>query len=192
MKFGGMAEAVEALRRGGVVLSPTETVVGLLADEPGLDKVRRMKGRDGEKPIALLCPSREAAFAVGDTVSPLAVKLGELYWPGPLTLVLNRIGGGTIGVRVPDHTVVQELLSNYGDNLYATSANLSGEPAVRALEDVEPKLRESVDLILEGVAGIGTASAVVDLTGDRSHLLRSGGGLTAEKLEDIFDRLNHY
>lgn len=182
MRSGDIEKAVEVLVAGGVVLSPTETVVGLLAAEAGLGRIRAMKGRDAGKPIALLCASPKEALAFSKTVSPLAAKLAELYWPGPLTLVLNRAGGGTIGVRVTDHTIIQDLLGAYGSPLYATSANLSGEPAPRALEDVDPQLRESVDLILEGPGGGGTASAVVDLTGGEPNLIRSGGGLTEKKL----------
>lgn len=191
MRLGGVEEAVRALSKGGVVLSQTETVVGLLADEPGLDKIREMKGRDSNKPIALLCASSKDALAFSEAASPLAAKLAELYWPGPLTLVLNRVGGGTIGVRVPDHAVVQELLLNYGSPLYATSANLSGDPAPRSLEEVNPRLCESVDVILEGATGVGMASAVVDLTRPIPRLLRAGGGLTEEKLVDLVGEWEH-
>lgn len=190
-KLGGIEEAVEVLLVGGVVLSPTETVVGLLAAEAGLDRIRAMKGRDAGKPIALLCTSSKDALAFGEIVSPLAAKLAELYWPGPLTLVLSRADGGTIGLRVPDHKLVRELLRAYGNPLYATSANLSGEPAPRTLEDVDPRLRESVDLILEGPGGGGTASAVVDLTGDKPNLIRAGGGLTKEKLARLAEGWEH-
>ena len=182
MKFGGVREAVNALRNGGVVLIPTETVVGLVSAEAGLGRVQEIKGRDPGKPIALLCATEEEAFAQSSGVSPLAEKLAELYWPGPLTLVLERIGGGNIGVRVPDHPKIRDLLAAYGGPLYATSANLSGAPAPGTLEEVGSEVREAVDIIVEGEPGGGVASAVVDLTGDRPCLLRSGGGLTEEEL----------
>ncbi len=182
MKPGSVAEAVEALRDGGVLLIPTETVVGLVAAEDGLGRIREIKGRDPGKPIALICASEEEAFASSKSVPQLADKLAELYWPGPLTLVLERIGGGTIGVRVPDHPTVRDLLLAYGGPLHATSANLSGAPAPRSLEEVDPRVREAVDVIVEGVGGGGVASAVVDLTGPEARLIRAGGELTNEKL----------
>ena len=185
MKSAGIEEAVKVLLAGGVILSPTETVVGLLAAEAGLERIRTMKGRDAGKPIALLCASPNDALAFGAYVPPLVKKLAELYWPGPLTLVLNRVGGGTIGLRVPDHTIIQELLAAYGNPLYATSANLSGEPAPRTLEEVDSRLRETADVILEGAPGGGMASAVVDLTEDKPKLIRSGEGLTEEKLAHL-------
>lgn len=185
MKFGGVREAVEALRAGGVVLIPTETVVGLVSAEAGLERIQEIKGRDPGKPIALICASEEEAFASCKDVPQFAVKLAGLYWPGPLTLVLERIGGGTIGVRVPDHPTVRDLLLAYGGPLYATSANLSGAPAPRSLEEVDPRVREAVDVIVEGEGGGGVASAVVDLTGPEARLLRAGGGLTGEKLRRL-------
>ncbi len=182
MKFGGVQKAVEALRNGGVVLIPTETVVGLVAAEAGLGRVQEIKGRDPGKPIALLCTSGEEAFACSEKVSPLAEKLAETYWPGPLTLVLERVGGGTIGVRVPDHPTVRDLLVAYGGPLYATSANLSGVPAPRSLEEVDRRVCEAADVIVEGAPGGGVASAVVDLTRRKARLIRAGGGLTDEEL----------
>lgn len=182
MKVGGIREAVDALRNGGTVLIPTETVVGLVAAEAGLGRVQEIKGRDPGKPIALLCASVEEALACGENVSPLARRLAERYWPGPLTLVLERTGGGTIGVRVPDHPMAQGLLAYYGGTLYATSANLSGASSPRSLEEVDSRVREAVDVIVEGEAGGGVASAVVDLSGQEAWLIRAGGELTKEEL----------
>lgn len=182
MKFGGIQEAVEALREGGVVLIPTETVVGLVAAEAGLERVREIKGRDPDKPIALLCAIENEALSSCREVPPLGVKLAELYWPGPLTLVLKHASGGTIGVRVPDHPMVRDLLLAYGEPLYATSANLSGAPAPKSLEEVNARVREAVNVIVEGEPGGGVASAVVDLTGREARLIRAGSDLTDEKL----------
>ena len=129
MKTVTPRNAVAALRAGNVAIVPTETVVGLVAAESGFPRVREIKGRDADKPIALLCASAEEAFGLAANVPPLAKELAELYWPGPLTLVLDLPSGGTIGVRVPAGKVVRELLAAYGGPLYATSANPSGERA---------------------------------------------------------------
>jgi L-threonylcarbamoyladenylate synthase len=179
------AQAVQALRGGKVALVPTETVVGLVAAESGLRRIEQIKGRDPGKPIALLCASPEEAFALALSVPPLAKKLADLYWPGPLTLVLDHPGGGTVGVRVPAGPVVQEILAAYGEPLYATSANLSGEPAPKRLEEVEPRVSEVVDLIVDGEPGSGEASAVVDLSGGKVRLLRATGDLTDDTLSHL-------
>jgi L-threonylcarbamoyladenylate synthase len=176
------AEVAGALRRGAVALVPTETVVGLVAAEPGLRRIEQIKAREPGKPVALLCASVVDAFALAASVPPLARKLASLYWPGPLTLVLDHPGGGTVGVRVPASPVVRELLAAYGQPLYATSANLSGEPAPKGLEEVDPRVSEAVDLIVEGEPGSGEASAVVDLSEGQARLLRATEDLTQEKL----------
>jgi L-threonylcarbamoyladenylate synthase len=175
-------EAVEGLRSGNVALVPTETVVGLVASGSGLPRIREIKGRDANKPIALLCRSAEEAFALAANVPPLAVKLADLYWPGPLTLVLDLPSGDTIGLRVPAGPAVRELLQAYGGPLYATSANLSGEPARAAPEEVDPQVLEAVDIVVEGEKGSGEASAVVDLSKGGVQLLRPDSDLSAEKL----------
>ena len=178
-------EAVEALRDGEVALVPTETVVGLVAAESGLRRIHEIKGRDTDKPVALLCASAEEAFALAASVPPLAQRLADLYWPGPLTLVLDGGGGGTIGVRVPAGSAVREVLAAYGGSLYATSANLSGEPAPKGLEQVDPRVSEAVDLTVEGEPGSGEASAVIDLSGGRVWLLRATEDLSEDKLAQL-------
>jgi L-threonylcarbamoyladenylate synthase len=174
--------AAEGLRSGKVALVPTETVVGLVAAESGLPRVREIKGRDAGKPIALLCASAEEAFALAANVPPLALKLADLYWPGPLTLVLDLSSGETIGVRVPAGNTVRALLEAYGGPLYATSANLSGEPARAAPDEVDAQVLEAVDLVVGGEKGSGEASAVVDLSKARVQLLRPDSELSPEKL----------
>jgi L-threonylcarbamoyladenylate synthase len=180
-------EAVAALRAGNVALVPTETVVGLVAAESGLPRIREIKGRDANKPIALLCASAEEAFGLVANVPPLAENLAELYWPGPLTLVLELPSGETIGLRVPAGKAVRELLSSYGAPLYATSANLSGEPARAALDEVDPRVLEAVDVVVTGEPGTGEASAVVDLSKGKVRLVRSTRELSTQKLKSLAD-----
>ncbi len=95
-----------------------------------------------------------------------------MYWPGPLTLVLDRPGGGTVGLRVPAGSAVRDVLEAYGEPLYATSANPSGKPAPRALEDVDPAVRTAADFAVRGEPGSGEASVVVDLSEGKIRLLR--------------------
>ncbi len=180
--MGSAAEAAAVLRNGGVVLAPTETVVGLVASE--VRRLNEVKGSDPGKPLALLCASAEEAFSFAIDVPPLARALAEAHWPGPVTLVLNRDGGGTVGVRVPGGVVV-DVLRAYGGPLYATSANLSGRPAPRAIGEVDGRVLADVDLVLEGEPGSGEASAVVDLSGGEARLLRATAALTGERLRKM-------
>ena len=181
-------EAAVALRAGKVALVPTETVVGLVAAESGLPRVREIKGREADKPIAILCSSAEEAFALVEKVPPLARKLGEKYWPGPLTLVMDLPDGGTVGVRVPAGRTVREVLGAYGEPLFATSANLSGERDASSVESVDPRVLSAVDEVVEGEAGSGEASAVVDLSCGRVQLLRATKELTGDGLRRLWNQ----
>jgi len=181
MRAATPQEAAAAIREGAVALVPTETVVGLVASEAGLERIYEIKVRERGKPIALLCRSAEEAFSLAAKVPPLARTLADLYWPGPLTLVLDRPGGSTIGLRVPRGRV-RDVLDAYGGPLYATSANISGERDPRALDEVDPRVKEKVDVVVEGEPGGGQASAVVDLSGGGVRLLRAAEHLTEERL----------
>lgn len=182
MKPATPREAAELLREGKVGIVPTETVVGLVAGESGLSRLAGIKGRDPAKPIALLCTSAREAFGLAAHVPPVAERLAEAFWPGPLTLVLDARAGGTIGLRVPDHSTVRELLAGYGEPLYATSANPAGGPAPATLDEVDPGIAGDVDFVVEGEPGSGEASAVVDLSGGRTEILRPGAGLDGAAL----------
>jgi L-threonylcarbamoyladenylate synthase len=188
MKTVSPEEAAVALRAGKVALVPTETVVGLVAAEYGLPRVREIKGREPEKPIALLCASAEEAFGLAENVPPLARELAETYWPGPLTLVLDLPVAGTIGVRVPAGNSVRELLAAYGGPLYATSANLSGERDASSVGGVDARVLSAVDVVVEGEAGSGEASAVVDLSAGRTRLLRPTEELTEDRLRQLAEQ----
>ena len=181
-------EAASVLRGGGVVLVPTETVVGLVAAEAGA--LNDIKGSDPGKPLAMLCASAEEAFSLAAEVPPLARALADAYWPGPLTLVLGRRGGGTVGVRVPAGAVVG-VLRAYGGPLYATSANPSGGPAPRSLDAVDPDLVAVVDAVVGGEGGSGEASAVVDFSGEEPRVLRATERLTGETLRKMGRGLSH-
>ena len=182
MKMVSAGEAATVLLDGGVVLVPTETVVGLVAAEAGA--LNEIKGSDPGKPLAVLCASAEEAFSLVAEVPPLARALADAHWPGPLTLVLGRRGGGTVGVRAPTGAVV-DVLRAYGGPLYATSANPSGWPAPRSLGEVDPRVLAAVDLVVEGDPGSGEASAVVDLSGAEPRLLRATEALTGERLRKM-------
>lgn len=166
-------------------LVPTETVVGLVAGKTGLPRLPEIKGRDPNQPIALLCRSAKEALALAREVPPLARILADRFWPGPLTLVLDSGSGGTVGVRVPAHRVTLAVLAGYGEPLYATSANPSGKPAPRALEDVDPALRRATDFAVRGEPGSGEASAVVDLSEGKLLVLRPTAELTEERLSRL-------
>lgn len=179
---GSPQDAARALRAGKMVLVPTETVVGLLATKAR--PLNAAKNSDPDKPLTLLCASAERAFGLARTVPPLARTLAGRFWPGPLTLVLDLPYGGTVGVRVPGGKAT-EVLGALGEPVYATSANLSGEPAPASLRDVDPRVVRAADLMVLGDPGDGEPSAVVDLSGGRVRLLRPTRELSEEDLEKL-------
>ena len=174
--------AARALRGGGVLIVPTETVVGLIAAEAR--SLNGIKGSEPGKPLALLCASAEDAFSLAANVPQLARDLAARHWPGPLTLVLDGAAGKTVGLRVPAGAVA-DVLRAYGGPVYATSANLSGDPAPRSLSGVDPRVVDAADLMVEGEPGSGEASAVVDLSGGGVRLLRATKRITDETLRTM-------
>jgi tRNA threonylcarbamoyl adenosine modification protein (Sua5/YciO/YrdC/YwlC family) len=177
--------AVEAVRSGAVIGLPTDTVYGIGADPLNQQAVTRLfelKGRPEYKPIGLLVASVAQASEIGE-IEGDAVELARRHWPGALTLVVvpkvilaDWVGDQqqeTVGLRVPDHPLAIELLSQVGP-LAVTSANRSGEP--EAMSDVEARalFGDRIPIYLEGTSPGGEASTVVDASGARLAVLRQG------------------
>jgi len=178
----GLTRAAQLVRGGAVVAFPTDTVYGLGAaadDEVACQRIYHLKGRPVGLPLILMVAA-ESQLEGWVHVDSQAEGLMRRWWPGPLTLVLHAIGGGTLGVRIPKHKVALELLRSAGP-LMTTSANLHGrEPAMTA---AEAAALEGVVAVLDGgTAPGGTASTVVDLTGPEPHVLREGAISTPEVL----------
>ena len=189
----GRAAAVAALRAGGIVAMPTDTVygVGVALDAPdGLPRLFAAKDRPLDKAIVLLVADVEQVAAVG-VLSPAARVLAEKFWPGGLTLVLAQVPGGrlpavltggaaTIGVRIPDHECPRALARELGP-LPVTSANVSGQPAAGDAAGVLAQLGQRVDLVLDGgPARGGVPSTVVDCSGEAPRILRAGAIVAAD------------
>jgi len=178
----GLQRAAKMLRSGGVVAFPTDTVYGLGAsadDELASKRIYQIKGRPAGLPLILMVAAESQLEGLVH-VDSRAEAMMRRWWPGPLTLVLHAIGGGTLGVRIPKHKVALELLRHAGP-LMTTSANLHGEePAMSAAEAA--KLAGVMAVLDGGVAPGGTASSVLDLTGPEPHVLREGAIPTPELL----------
>ena len=182
-----LREAAEILRHRGLVAFPTETVYGLGAlalDPVAVARIYEAKGRPAANPIIVHAHNVAAARALVAVWPPLADRLAERYWPGPLTLVLPKsdavppvvtAGGPTVAIRVPKHSVALALLGAVGAPLAAPSANVSeGVSATRA-EHVLKSLDGRIELILDGdpTPG-GLESTVLDLSVSPPRILRPG------------------
>jgi L-threonylcarbamoyladenylate synthase len=193
-----IARAVEALRRGGLVAFPTETVYGLGADASNPDALRRLyavKGRPPRHPVIVHLADFDQLGDWARAVPPEAQKLAGAFWPGPLTLVLPRrrervpveVTGGldTVGLRVPDQPVALRLLRAFGRGIAAPSANRFGNVSPTTAADVRADLGADVDVILDGGrCAVGVESTIVDCSGDGLAILRLGG-LPREQVEEI-------
>lgn len=178
--------AALAIRRGGLVVLPTDTVYGLGADAFDPDAVAdllKAKGRGREMPPPVLISSPTTADALALALPGYARTLMEHFWPGPLTLVGKQqpslqwdLGDtrGTVAMRMPDHPVTLELLERTGP-LAVSSANLTGQPAATDAEQADEMLGEQVSVIIDaGESPGGEASTIVDVTGVQGRLLRRG------------------
>ena len=190
-------EAVEVLRRGGLVAFPTETVYGLGADAANPAAVGRIfavKGRPWNHPVIVHLAEATAIKAWAAEVPQDAWTLAEAFWPGPLTLILPRAphvpdavtgGAGTVGLRVPAQPLALELLDAFGGGIAAPSANRFGRVSPTSAAHVRADLGVDVDLVLDGGhCAIGVESTIVDLSRGVPRVLRLGG-IGVEALADV-------
>ncbi len=194
---GEIAQAAALLRQGRLVGMPTETVYGLAADASSADAVGRIfaaKGRPATHPVIVHVAGLEALPEWVAEVPEAARRLGEAFWPGPLTMVLRRsarvpdaVTGGqdTVAVRVPGHPVALALLRAFGGGLAAPSANRFGAVSPTRAEHVARDLDGVVAAVVDGGAcEVGIESTIVDLTGPVARVLRPGA-VTAEAMEAV-------
>jgi L-threonylcarbamoyladenylate synthase len=206
-----MADAAANLLAGGLVAFPTETVYGLGADACNADAVARIysvKGRPADHPLIVHVASMDGLDDWADDVPGYAISLARDFWPGPMTLVVERsalardfVTGwqDTVGVRVPNHPVALGLLEAFvkagGKGVAAPSANRFGNVSPTTAQAVSDELGDNLadgDQILDGGAcTIGVESTIIDCTGDAPRILRPGA-ITEEMIEhstglDVFD-----
>ena len=194
-QMGIMQKAAERLRAGGLVAVPTETVYGLAADASNAEAVAqiyRTKGRPDFNPLIVHVPSLEVAQQLAK-FNPLALKLAEIFWPGPMTLVLPKTeqcavtaavtaGLETIAIRCPKHPIMRELLDASNLNLAAPSANRSGGISPTTAEHVQDSLVSDQLMILDGgPCEQGLESTIVAVR-DKGYQILRPGPVTEEML----------
>ena len=190
--------AAETVLRGGVIAFPTDTLYGLgcsLFDVAAVEMVARLKRRDPSLAVISLIPEARQAYGLAVDVSPVAERLIQRFWPGPLSLILRaapivpqrvRGAGGTVALRCPRDTLCQRLLDRIGGPVVASSANLSGHPPAETAEQVVRIFGNQLDLVLDGGPRTGgMPSTLVDVSGPHPRLLRRGA-------VDVTAELGHY
>ncbi|MFD3546255.1 L-threonylcarbamoyladenylate synthase [Streptomyces sp. NPDC058655] len=192
----GLREAASAVRRGELVVLPTDTLYGIGADAFSPEAVHELlaaKGRGRGMPTPVLIGSPNTLHGLVTDFSEQAWELVDAFWPGALTLVAKHqpslawdLGDthGTVAVRMPLHPVAIELLTEVGP-MAVSSANLTGHPAPEDCDAAREMLGDSVSVYLDGGPTPGIQpSSIVDVTGKVPVLLREGA-LTADQLREV-------
>lgn len=195
--------AADALRRGELVIFPTETVYGLAADARNDSAVRavfELKGREETSALPVQIAEVESLHSVACVIPNAALELARRFWPGPLTIVLPKApdigdlvtgGAATVGVRIPDHPTALALLREMGSPIVATSANISGRPAPTNACGAIRQLGSGVSVVIDaGECAIGAASTVVDLSASPPRILRRGS-ISARRIRELIGEVEN-
>lgn len=197
----GTRLARQALGRGELVVLPTDTVYGIAADAFSATAVQRLldaKGRGRQSPPPVLIPNTGTLAALAADASEPLRDLASVFWPGPLTVIVQAnpaldwdLGetGGTVALRIPGNELARELLQETGP-LAVSSANRTGEPPAGSAAEALEALGESVSIYLDGGEARGTSSTIIDATklaGDGSGTVRilRTGGVTMQELQEV-------
>ena len=192
-----MKEAGDIITKGGLVAFPTETVYGLGGDALNPEsskKIYAAKGRPSDNPLIVHIADMEHLPAICESVPENMIKLAEVFWPGPLTMIVKKsdlvpketTGGlDTVAIRMPDHATALEFIRAAGGYIAAPSANTSGRPSPTLASHVKDDLDGRIEMIIDGgEVGIGVESTIVDLSEGTPTILRPGY-VTREMLERV-------
>lgn len=168
-------EAVKILRRGGIVIFPTDTVYGISCryDQPwAIDRIKNIKKSTQIFPILISNINQAHRMAV---MSPTAIHLANKFWPGALTIILrSKTRHDKIGLRMPDSEIARSIIEKLGLPIIGTSANFHTQAAVARYEDLDPKLIKLADYVISGECEKKMESTVVDATISPVKILREG------------------
>ena len=192
-----LKKAGDIIKEGGLVAFPTETVYGLGGDALNPEsskKIYAAKGRPSDNPLIVHVATMEDVEAIVDEVPEAAYKLAEAYWPGPLTMIMNKnekvphetTGGlDTVAIRMPNNEIALELIRQSGGYIAAPSANTSGRPSPTLARYCVEDLSGKIEMIIDGgQVGIGLESTIVDLTSKEPMILRPGY-ITQDMLKEV-------
>jgi L-threonylcarbamoyladenylate synthase len=191
-----ITRAAAIVKAGGVIAFPTRCLYGLGADAfntEAVERIFRIKQRSFHNPILILIDQPNRLDRLVSEVSPVAARIMDHFWPGRITLVFRAgeavppyltAGTGKIGIRLPGQPVAAALVKALQTPLTGTSANLSGKPGCRRIEDLEFQIASKLDLILDaGPLKGGRGSTVVDVTAAKPEILREGEISAAQIME---------
>ncbi len=188
-------EIGELVKKGGVIVYPTDTVYGIGGNpflEDVIIRVKNIKQRE-EKAMPILVSSLEKAKEIA-YFNDFALKIANIFWPGPLTIVLKtkvkfspHLTGGrdNIGLRIPNHKLALKIIEASGGLIIGTSANISGRPPALSIEDIDESIKSSVDIVIDGgKCYLGKPSTVIEVIDSKIKIIRIG----AIKIEEFIKR----
>lgn len=195
-----LKEIAEVIKNGGIAVFPTETVYGIGVNALNANAVKRLyevKQRPLDKAISLLVSNIEMIEQVAKDITDVEYGLIKEFFPGPLTIILNKkdivpdivtAGGSTVGVRMPENEIALKLIEYAGIPIAAPSANISGNPSGTELNTIMNEFKENVDCYIDGgKSKIGLASTIVQVIDGVPHILREGS-VTKQQIEEVCNR----
>nr|WP_297704544.1 L-threonylcarbamoyladenylate synthase [uncultured Butyrivibrio sp.] len=197
-----LKKAGQIIKDGGLVAFPTETVYGLGGDAlnpKSSQKIYAAKGRPSDNPLIVHVAEFEDLTRIVSSVPDSAKKLAAAFWPGPLTMIMNKndkvpyetTGGlDTVAIRMPNNQIALELIRQSGGYIAAPSANTSGRPSPTLARYCVEDLSGKIEMIIDGgQVGIGIESTIVDLTCEVPMILRPGY-ITADMLKEVLGEIS--
>lgn len=196
-------EVARIIKDGGLVAFPTETVYGLGADalnSHASKKIYEAKGRPSDNPLIVHIASPDQMDVIARDIPDKAYKLASVFWPGPLTIILNKkenipsetTGGlDTVAIRLPASKIARDIIEASGGYVAAPSANISGRPSPTRVEHVIEDLDGKIDMIIDGgKSTLGLESTIIDLSENTPTVLRPGS-ITKNMLENIIGHVEY-
>ena len=192
-----MTQATECLTTGGILAVPTDTVYGLGADAFNAEAVQKLytlKGRPDGKPIPLMLGAVADVEQVAQNLPSFFFHLTERFWPGGLTIIVEAknllpivtAGGNTVGIRIPNHPVLLQILREFGGPMAITSANLSGEPPATSVQELGAELAAKIDSVVDGGPTPGPVPSTVYDISVSPPCIRRHGVISEETLAKEF------
>ena len=192
-------EAVNIIKNGGVVVLPTETVYGIgcsCFNEESIKRLYEIKNRPYNKPISVLVSNIDMISRVAKNISDIEMKIIKTFFPGPLTIVLEKndnipdiltANGKTIGVRMADNNIINTIIDKVDIPLAVSSANESGMDANINIDTIYEIFKDKIDYYVDGgISKIGVASTVVKVVNGEVIILREGI-ITKSEIENVIN-----
>lgn len=192
-----LKEVAQIIKKGGLVIFPTETVYGLGTnglDENAVKRIYTAKNRKQNNPVNLLVSDMNMVNRIAKNISKLEYRLMEAFFPGPFTIILNKrdcvpsivtANENNVGIRISSCTIASKLINFANVPIAAPSANLSGKLSGTSFNDIYNDFKDKVDYIIDGGnSSIGIESTIVKVIDNIPHILRPGS-ITAEQIKNI-------